>query len=113
MRGLFREAGEGPVDAWDVEGVGGLEGGPEGGWRVGVGEAIAVAIGFRFGGGFAFGVGRRFGVGGVGVVLLGGEEVAAQRVGELEVGPVCARLADDGGAARDDVPEGLEWKSRN
>jgi hypothetical protein len=41
---------------------------------------------------------------GLGVVLLGGEEVGAEGAGELEVGPESARLADDRGAAGDDVP---------
>jgi hypothetical protein len=45
------------------------------------------------------------------VVLLRGEEVAAQRIGELEIGPVSAGLANDGGAARDNVPGNS--KSRN
>ncbi|MBE3045258.1 hypothetical protein IMZ48_22445 [Candidatus Bathyarchaeota archaeon] len=62
--------------------------------RMSVGGGGAVAVGPR---------GRR-----LGVVLLRGEEVAAERVGELEVGSKGARLADDGGAARDDVPVGKE-----
>ena len=40
-----------------------------------------------------------------GIVLLRGQEVAAQRVRELEIGPVSAGLANDGGAARNNVPE--------
>ena len=39
-----------------------------------------------------------------GVVLLRGQEVAAEGIGELEVGSVCARLPNDGRTARDDVP---------
>ena len=45
---------------------------------------------------------------GFGVVLLRGEEVGAEGAGELEVGPEGARLADNGGAAGDDVPVGRE-----
>jgi hypothetical protein len=57
-----------------------------------VGAAVAVCV--------AIAVLREVGC----VVLLGGEEVASQGIGELEVGSECARLADDGGAARDNVP---------
>lgn len=39
-----------------------------------------------------------------GIVLLRRQETASQRVCEFEVGPVGPRLPDDGGAARDDVP---------
>lgn len=35
----------------------------------------------------------------VGIILFCGEKVAAQRIGELEIGPVGPRLANDRGAA--------------
>jgi hypothetical protein len=38
------------------------------------------------------------------IFLFGGFEVTPQRGCELEVGPGCAVLADDGGSARDNVP---------
>jgi hypothetical protein len=61
--------------------------------RATVGAAVAVCV--------AIAVLREFGC----VVLLGGEEVASQGVGELKVGSECARLSNDGGAARDNVPK--------
>jgi hypothetical protein len=39
-----------------------------------------------------------------GIVFLRGEEVAPQRVRELEIGSECAWLANDGRTARDDIP---------
>lgn len=47
----------------------------------------------------------------IGEILLRSQKVAAQRVGEFEVGPITARLANDGGPARNDVPGNA--KSRN
>ncbi len=55
---------------------------------IAVAVAVAVAVGLR-----------------MGVVLLGGKKVAAQRVGQFEVGPISTGLPDDGRAARDNVPE--------
>lgn len=73
-------------------------------------EIFLVVVGGG-GGGSIRGWGVR-GQGRVGKVLLGGEEIAAQRIGELEVGAICAGLAYDGGTARDDITvlfEMLAW----
>lgn len=114
LRGVFEEAwAGGEVEAGDVEGCAVLGGGrPLRGGRGG-------AVGFQggcccccrgrvgaiggCGGVCCWRGGRRGGWGVVGGFLLGGEEVAAEGVGELEVGAVCAGLADDGGTALDDV----------
>lgn len=96
--GFFSEAGQGPVDAGDVASVV-LLGRPDVKPRPGVRLAIQpVAIESRMA--VAIGFGGIF----VRIILLRGEKVASEGVGEFEVGSVGPRFADDGWAARDNVP---------